>query len=348
MAWRWLFDSEMSSTSRLRGALLGVALGDALGLPFEGLSRRRVARRFRGADRFRLVGRTGFVSDDTEQSALVAQSLASGSDDDDVCLRAFRRSMLGWFARLPFGIGGATLRACLRLAIGLRRTGVSSAGNGAAMRAGILGAHLAHDTARRRRLGRAFATVTHTDERAVQTALYVAEVSALCTSAEPPVNRRVLVARAREVVDHSQLIEAIDRVMDLETRDVSLDYAADDLGNTGFVLRSIALCTFVFLRFGDRPLDAIEAAVSAGGDTDTHAAIVGGWVGALHGEDTWPTRLVEHLHDGPFGPTHLRGLADALVNRRPPPRFSWLAALLRNLALYPVVLAHGLSRLVPR
>ncbi len=95
----------MDRRDRVLGALLGVALGDALGLPFEGLSLRRVARRFRGADRFRLVGRTGFVSDDSEQTALLAQAFAASGGDDDLCVRRFRQSMVGWLARLPFGIG---------------------------------------------------------------------------------------------------------------------------------------------------------------------------------------------------------------------------------------------------
>ncbi|MFK7987178.1 MAG: ADP-ribosylglycohydrolase family protein [Sandaracinaceae bacterium] len=120
---------------RLRGALLGVALGDALGLPYEGLSAKRVKRRRPRADRFQLFGATGFVSDDTEQSALLAHALAEGDDDADVVSR-FRRSMVGWFLRLPFGIGWGTLRACVRMAIGWPRPGVGSAGNGAAMRAG--------------------------------------------------------------------------------------------------------------------------------------------------------------------------------------------------------------------
>ena len=156
----------MDRHDRVLGALLGVALGDALGLPFEGLSRRRVGRRFPGADRFRLVGRTGFVSDDTEQTALLAQAIVASGGDDDLCVRRFRRSMLGWFARLPFGIGGATLRACLRMALGLRRPGVRSAGNGAAMRAGVIGVSLAAEPERRRALGRAIARLTHTDDRA--------------------------------------------------------------------------------------------------------------------------------------------------------------------------------------
>src|SRR5215813_11728971 len=96
---------------RLAGTLLGTALGDALGLATEGMSARAIARRFGRVERFHLFGHTGFVSDDAEQAALVAQSLARYPDDVELCVRAFRRSLLGWFTRLPWGIGRATLRA---------------------------------------------------------------------------------------------------------------------------------------------------------------------------------------------------------------------------------------------
>ena len=56
------------TSDRLAGTLLCTALGDALGLPCEGMSARSIARRFGRVDRFRLLAKTGFVSDDTEQS----------------------------------------------------------------------------------------------------------------------------------------------------------------------------------------------------------------------------------------------------------------------------------------
>lgn len=338
----------MDRHDRLFGALLGVAIGDALGLPFEGLSRTRVARRFERAERFRLVGRTGFVSDDTEQSALLGQALALSGPDDAHCVRRFRRSMVGWLARLPFGIGGATLRSCVRMMVGLRRPGVRSAGNGAAMRAGILGAWLADDPARRRSLGRAVAELTHTDERGVQAALYVAEVSAMCLAHTPaPAQHGLLLRRARTVVDEPELAAAIDQGLALAESDSSFAEAVDAMGSSGFAVHSMALCSYCLARFGDEPPGAIEAAIRAGGDTDTHAAIVGGWLGALHGASAWPRALVGALHDGPFGPSHLHGIASALTTATAPPRWSWIHALLRNLMLYPVILAHGFARLVP-
>jgi hypothetical protein len=108
----------------------------------------------------------------------------------------------------------------------------------------------------------------------------------------------------------------------------------------------VAIAAFCFLRFGSEPALAISQAVRAGGDTDSNAAIVGAWVGASHGLAALPASLVSSLHDGPFGPTHLKSLASNLVDARrgkpsPTATYSWVGALARNLALYPVVLFHG-------
>src|SRR5688500_9034253 len=104
-------DDGMASgglSDRLAGTLLGTALGDALGLPMEGMSARAIARRFGRTDQFCLLGSTGYVSDDTEQAALVAQSLARHPGDSRECVTDFRRALLGWFCRLPWGAGRAT------------------------------------------------------------------------------------------------------------------------------------------------------------------------------------------------------------------------------------------------
>ena len=92
----------------IEGVLLGTAVGDALGLPMEGLSAGVIEKRFRHLDRYQLFLGRGWVSDDTEQSALVAQSLVVGRGELEPTVRAFRRSMVGWFLRLPWGIGWAT------------------------------------------------------------------------------------------------------------------------------------------------------------------------------------------------------------------------------------------------
>jgi ADP-ribosyl-[dinitrogen reductase] hydrolase len=339
-------------TDRLVGTLLGTALGDALGLACEGMSPRAIARRFGRVDRFHLLGKNGFVSDDTEQAALVAQSLARHPDDVGRCVRAFRRSLLGWSWRLPWGIGWATLRSCLRIALGISPGGVRSAGNGAAMRAAIVGAFFHDRPADRLAFGRALAEVTHRDERAVEGALYVAEVAGACVRGPQGASPATCQEVARRIVGHPELGAALDRARKLALRGAGTAEAARVCGASGYVVHTLAFATFCFLRYGSEPLPALAEAISAGGDTDTIGAILGGWLGAFHGEGALPGDLIRRLHDGPFGPTHLRALAACLaqVQEGGParaPRYSPTAALVRNLALYPVILGHGFRRLVP-
>lgn len=329
------------------GVLLGTAIGDALGLPMEGMSAHAVAKHFPQLDRYFFLGITGFVSDDTEQTALVAACLSRYPDSIDGSVRAFRRSLLGWFLRLPWGIGWGTLRACFRIALGLSRSGVPSAGNGAAMRASIVGAFFANDQSARRAFSDAIAQVTHTDVRAIEGARFAAELCALCCNSTAQGDRRELVGAATCVVDALELKHAIELAIAQASSSVSITNAATTLGCSGFVVHSLAIAVFCFLRSGNSPEEAIVAAIRAGGDTDSNAAIVGAWVGALHGARGLPQRLLQSLDDGPFGPSHLRALgADLLSARRgyttSKAHYSWLHALLRNCALYPVVLTHAL------
>lgn len=330
------------NADRIAGALLGTALGDALGLACEGMSAERIERRFGQVRRFHLLGRTGFVSDDTEQAALLTRALLLGGDDDRRVLRCFRRSMVGWLWRLPFGIGGATLRACLRMSLSLRAPGVRSAGNGAAMRAPVLGVLVA-EPQRRLRLGRALAQLTHTDPMGIDGALYTAEVTAAMLTDATPTEA---VRRALLVVEAPRVRAAVEAAIGLADAGASMREAASQLGNSGFVVHTVGLATFALLVAGDDVLDALSAVVHAGGDTDTIAAIVGAWLGARVGASRLPA-LIDKLAAGPFGPEHLRALAAAAKSGKPPPGFSVVWALLRNLALYPVILWHGFRRLIP-
>lgn len=332
----------MINADRIAGILLGTALGDALGLACEGMSAPAIQRRFGRISRFHLLGRTGYVSDDTEQAALLAQAIIAARGDDAVLLRRFRRSMIGWVWRLPFGVGLSTLRACLRMSVGIQASGVFSAGNGAAMRAPILGGLIA-DPTRRLSVGRAVAQLTHTDPMGVDGALYTAEVTAQLMAGADPLNA---VQQALAVVENTPIREAVLEAIRLADAGVDIHAAAESLGTTGFVVHTVGLATFGLLVAGDDVLEGLATIVHAGGDTDTTAAIVGAWLGARFGAAHLPP-LIESLAGGPFGRKHLLGLADAAAAERDPPRYSAAVAMLRNLALYPVILGHGFRRMLP-
>ena len=316
------------------------------------MTRSAIARRFGRVDRFRLLGATGYVSDDTEQAALIAQALIESPDDLDRAVRLFRRGLLGWACRLPWGVGRATVRACGRIALGRRRSGVPSAGNGAAMRSAIVGVFFRDRPAERRDWARRFAEVTHVDPRAVDGAIYVAEVAAAAAGLDPGRSRADAVAFAISILPDGELAGTLARAAALARAEAETEAAATVTGRSGYVVATVAFATFLYLRHGDDPMHAWVEGIAAGGDADTIAAILGGWMGAERGEAGLPGRLIARLQDGPFGPTHLRALAEALaaaddgVGRRPP-RYSRLGALVRNLALWPVILAHGFRRLIP-
>ena len=73
----------------LIGCLLGTAVGDSLGLPYEGISPRRASRLFPDIGRHHLLFEKGMVSDDTEHACLVAQSLVRSKGE----LEEFERQL---------------------------------------------------------------------------------------------------------------------------------------------------------------------------------------------------------------------------------------------------------------
>jgi ADP-ribosyl-[dinitrogen reductase] hydrolase len=121
---------------------LGCAVGDAIGLPYEGLSKRRGVRLLGEPDRMRFIFRHGMVSDDTEHTCMVAQSICEFPHNADLFAKSLAHRLRWWLVGLPAGIGFATLRATIKLWFGIspKRSGVFSAGNGPAMRSAILGA----------------------------------------------------------------------------------------------------------------------------------------------------------------------------------------------------------------
>src|SRR5688572_7892697 len=160
--------AALSPKESIEGLLFGTAVGDALGLPAEGLSPGRIQRRWRDEWRMRLCFGRGMVSDDTENTIMVAQSLLFCPDDPARFQRRLASKLRWWLLALPAGVGFATARAILKSWCGIppSRSGVHSAGNGPAMRAAITGAFFAFDPVKRRQFTSAATRLTHVDERA--------------------------------------------------------------------------------------------------------------------------------------------------------------------------------------
>ena len=78
-----MHNNTTALSNAVAGCVWGVAIGDALGLPCEGLSPRRITALFGGVpSTYRFAGGRGMVSDDTEHTLLVLHALAASGDGE--------------------------------------------------------------------------------------------------------------------------------------------------------------------------------------------------------------------------------------------------------------------------
>ncbi len=342
------------------GCLLGTAVGDALGLPYEGLSRRRAARLFGPPTRFRFLFGRGMVSDDTEHTVIVAQSLIESAGDDALFERALAKRLKRWFLTLPAGIGMATAKACLKLLLGVspKRSGVASAGNGPAMRSAILGL-FADDDQRLIKLVRLTTRITHTDDKAEMGAFAIA-LAARCAMSGQTTDPREYLSRLKSLLpadgaeEFTALMEsAVEGAeSNMETTDFVFEMGLGDRVG-GYVYHCVPVVIHCWLTHQHDFRSAMETIISCGGDADTNAAMLGGIVGASVGVENIPAEWIDRLLLFPLSAQSITTLATQLSQTKEskstarPTSPLWIAALLRNLFFLVVVLLHGFRRLAP-
>lgn len=346
----------MTRKDSIAGCLLGTAVGDAVGLACEGLPPKRQARLFPRLDGPRLLGHGGMVSDDTEHTCLVAAALCESGGDPARFQNALARRLRGWLLLLPAGVGLATLRATLKLCVGVSpdRSGVWSAGNGPAMRSALLGVCYGHDPARLAELVRTSARLTHTDPRAEAGAWVVAVGAWLASQGTPDLPTAFQGATMHTEPELAALIAEV--VASVRAGEATGQFARTHGmagGVSGYVYQTVPVALHAWLSFPDDCRAAVLAVVHCGGDTDTTGAIAGALVGAGVGPTGIPADWISALQEWPRTARWMTELAvtlaAALEAKQPqrPPGLPFLPLLARNLFFTVVVLAHGFRRLLP-
>jgi ADP-ribosylglycohydrolase len=351
---------------KVAGTILGTAVGDALGLPREGLSARRARRLFGdGPLRHRLFFGRGMVSDDTEHTCMVGQALLRSPADVERFARSLAWRLRGWLLGLPAGIGLATLRSIVKLWLGFppAKSGVFSAGNGPAMRAALLGVCLGDHVDRLRSFIRASTRLTHTDPRAERGALLVALAAHHGMRLGPGgVTADGFLERARECLTEpdAELADLLAKVRDHQDRKLPASALAEMLGQrrgiSGYIYRTVPVALYVWLRSPGDYRTAVEEVIRLGGDTDSTAAIVGALVGATAGVQAIPAEWLAGVMEWPRSVVWMRSLATRLAEQfatgdppspGPALRLFWPGLIPRNLVFLAIVLLHGFRRLLP-
>ena len=300
------------------GGVWGLLVGDALGVPFEFRSTKELPPLDQidipppeGFRRAHVMAPPQAWSDDGAQALCLLESLLERGrlDLDDLGARLLRWATEGHMAvgRIVFDIGMQTSRSigALERGVPAERAGGRSErenGNGSLMRVLPLAlwhrgsdADLVRDAARQ-------SLVTHAHPRSqVCCALYCLWVRAALQGSREP---------WRDATERLRMHSARDRVWtsELETH-VRPDGDPDQRG-TGYVVDCL-----LSARLAARELTferVVRRAVSFGLDTDTTAAVAGGFAGVRHGLSGIPARWVEALPERPL----VEGLVARLLSHR--------------------------------
>lgn len=341
--------------------ILGTAVGDALGLACEGLSKNRQMRWFPSLGGYHLLFGKGLCSDDTEHTCMIAQSILVSGGNEESFSGDFAWRLRWWLAGLPAGIGLATLRSIVKLWLFVPKgwRGVYSAGNGPAMRSALLGVCFADDEAKLTALNRIATRVTHTDPKAECGALAIA-LAARC-SMRGQAFEAYLSDLARLTAAHgaagAELVALAWRAHASATAGEPTAVFVQSLdcgkGVSGYMYHSVPAVLHAWFSHPRDYAQAVTAIIRCGGDTDTTAAMLGAIVGAGVGRNGIPQKWLDDLVEWPRTVSWMEGLAMEAARAaqsgvpgaaRP---LSIAGLVLRNAGFFLLVLAHGLRRLLP-
>ncbi len=308
--------AQERETDRALGALTGVALGDALGMPSQTLPRARIAETYgRITDLVDPVAdhpvshglRAGMVTDDTEQTLLLADLLIHAPDRFDD--RAWAEALLGWErdvrARgLRDLLGPSSKRALDALLAGVpaTETGCGGTTNGAAMRIAPVGIATPPDDpgALVARVAEA-CRVTHNTREAISAAAAVAMMISHGVGGarfDAAIDRAVEVARIGATHGAPVGEGNMDRRILAALRfaeEGSEEELAARIGTSVASSEAVPAAFGVVLLAKGDPWQAGVIAANIGDDTDTIGAIACAMAGACGGLSTFPQDKVEKV-----------------------------------------------------
>ncbi len=293
------------NVSKVKSVLLGVAVGDAVGVPFEFRSR-EIMQKNPAID---MVGYgtynqpPGTFSDDSSLTFCLAEALTKGFD-----LQEIANNFIKWVEEdywtahgEVFDIGIATHEAISNLMNG-DSPEVSggddeySNGNGSLMRIAPLLFHLSDKPIQERfDLTRLVSGITHRHIRSVVACFFYLEFAGLLLGGfgkyEAYKKAQVVVAEfLKSIAIPDSELELFDRLL---RSDISQEHI-NAIESSGYVIHTLQASIWCILTT-ETYQEAILKAVNLGKDTDTTAAVTGGLAGLLYGVDGIPTSWLNQL-----------------------------------------------------
>jgi poly(ADP-ribose) glycohydrolase ARH3 len=305
--------SKPPTLEQFQGCLIGQAVADALGAPWEGMPGDLLAE-LRPAERIvaHVEQRELRYTDDTQMMIGVVETLlAHGAIDVDALAAAFAenydpaRGYGSGARRIISAIGAGEDWRCLAATI---FNGEGSLGNGAAMRVAPLGVLFSHDLERVVAEAARSSAPTHTHPIGIDSARLLAVAAALAArSARKRFKRGEFLEALLSYAETDEFQWQIDHALQLEPFESLIAF-----GNSVEAHRSVMTSIVCFCDSPDDYSAAISRALGQGNDADTLAAMTGALAGARLGLAKIPVQLVQCLEEGEQGRSYLLTLAERL------------------------------------
>lgn len=290
---------------RVYGAIIGQAVGDALGAPTEGMTRPEIRSKYGWVADF--VSDDPAGTDDTEYAVLTAQTLLRYGrnltlDDVTAIWRDTLAGQQGGFNRGGFSEMDAIHN--LRAGLVAPQTGSDNHemwSDGSAMRIGPVGVFCAGDPAEAARLAAIDAQVSHARD-GIYCAQAVAAGVAVALVADSW--EAVVEAGLDAVPADSWSARTIKSAIDLGASATSLNRAVDDLYESISIFcypwadvapEATALAFGLFAAARGDYVGSVLGGVNIGRDADTIAAMAGSMAGALRGAQAVPERWRDRI-----------------------------------------------------
>lgn len=298
-----MFSGEVLYINRIKGLIFGQAIGDALGLASEFMTKEEVKYFYPNGirsyddiiqDRHRNLGQKGAWTDDTDQMLCVLDSII---ENKTISLADIAKRFVGWKKTNGIGIGRHTLNV---LSIGdyvenpFKASEVvwsmsrkQSAANGAIMRTAILGCWNYTDWEQVKANAEDVSKLTHYDPRCVGSCIIITYiVHRHLTNQEILKSDILCIANEYD----SRIAEYVELAYQNNIEALKLD----EQGKIGYTLKTmnIALCAH---NYSADFYSGLKAVIEQGGDADTNGAVAGALLGLKFGLDSIPAHLIDKL-----------------------------------------------------
>lgn len=296
--------------ARYQGALLGLAVGNMLGVPVEFRTKSELLRRYpAGLREIDPSMRAEPWDDDLAQAIVLAEATGEGDDYD---LDDLAAALVRWRRENGLGIGGLTRRVLTAIESGTppsdaarevwERTGARDAGNGAVMRCPPVAMRWRRDGEALVRNALISSVVTHYDPRCRWSTAVTATVIAIALSGRT-VDLEELAETAASSGAPEECVAAMLAAIPTDIHEMLLD--GDDQGFTLHAMRVGLRCMASPASFEE----TLVRVVMQGGDTDTNGAVAGAVMGARLGVDAIPSRWLAYVPNRDY----INSLAERLL-----------------------------------